>query len=465
MERLKKTVDGIDFYSIEQFKENDNIWVTGIFNGSKDGKFKSPKSLTEHPNIIGGILSIGEKSKDGRFIINNKTFIYFRKKWYTIGDIIELENWKITFTGLYTSFYNNSENILYIHSIHLSIEDKFGEFREYSIIREHDTYENAAYLKLTKYINKIEKFDSWYDYNTQKEKINKINESNIDKSTKDFIIKNDSETPTIEALNKMIGLSTVKKDVSELVNLIKIREVRKKENLPITPTSLHLVFTGNPGTGKTTVARIIGQIYKEIGVLEKGHFIEADRARLVGKYVGHTAVQTTEVFNEAIGGVLFIDEAYTLSKGSENDFGKEAIDCLLKLMEDNREKIVVIIAGYTNEIEQFLDSNPGLRSRFPKYIQFDDYSSDELLDICLIYFSSYEFTLDDSANKQLKIVLNKISQNENFGNGRGCRNLVERIIICQANRISNIESPTKIDLTTIKKEDIDCAYKIDDNEN
>ncbi|HUM50941.1 MAG TPA: AAA family ATPase [Chitinophagales bacterium] len=463
MEKFKKTVDGIDFYSSKKFNEIDKVWITGIFKGCADGKFKSPKVLEDHPNIIGGVMNIGTKSTISNNINDEKIFIYFRKNWYTINDILELEKWKITFDSFYCNLYSNLEGVVYLSSIKVSIEDKFGEFKEHHInsYQIEDKYGNAPYLELIKYIDNLEKFDCWYDYKTQKDKINKINKLNIDKSTKDFILKNDSKTPTIEALNTMIGLSTVKKDVSELVNLIKIREVRKKENLPITPTSLHLVFTGNPGTGKTTVARIIGQIYKEIGVLEKGHFVEADRAKLVGEFVGHTAVKTTKLFNEALGGVLFIDEAYTLSKGSENDFGKEAIDCLLKLMEDNREKIVVIIAGYTNEIEQFLNSNPGLRSRFPKYIHFEDYSSEELLYICLVYFSSYEFTLDESANKQLKLVLNEICQNENFGNGRGCRNLVEKIITCQANRIAQIENLNKIDLTTIKKDDIDKAYKID----
>lgn len=446
-------------------------FIIGIYENSKSGSFINLKDVISHPKTTSCLIYIWEDDSSANKNEFNKTKSETKLLFKTNENLLsdKLNNWTFEFNNYFTKTghsydYTNQIYISDYESFDICVIDKYGEEKRMRFYQDKNSLYSSI-KKLSDFLKIIAKINCWYDYEERNEKIKKINEINIDDPVKEIIIKSNSKTPTIEALNTMIGLSSVKKDVSELVNLIKIREIRKKESLPITPTSLHLVFTGNPGTGKTTVARIIGQIYKEISVLEKGHFVEADRAKLVGEYVGHTAVKTTKLFNEAIGGVLFIDEAYTLSKGSENDFGKEAIDCLLKLMEDNREKIVVIIAGYTNEINQFLDSNPGLRSRFPKYIHFEDYLSEELLNICLVYFSSYKFILDESANVQLKSVLDEISQNENFGNGRGCRNLVEKIITCQANRIAQIENLNKIDLTTIKKEDIDNAYKIEDNDN
>ena len=183
-----------------------------------------------------------------------------------------------------------------------------------------------------------------------------------------------------EELSKLIGLGSVKKEIESLSNYVKIQTLRHRQGMTTTPVSLHCVFTGNPGTGKTTVARIVAAIYKELGVLKSGHLVETDRSGLVAEYVGQTAVKTNKIIDEALDGVLFIDEAYSLL-GGENDFGAEAIATLLKRMEDDRDRLVVILAGYSKEIKDFIESNPGLQSRFNRYIQFDDYTSDDLIEI------------------------------------------------------------------------------------
>lgn len=241
-----------------------------------------------------------------------------------------------------------------------------------------------------------------------------------------------------EELNALVGLDSVKSEVNTFRNYITIQNERKKKGLPIPPTSYHLVFSGNPGTGKTTLARIMAKILKELGILTKGHLVETSRTDLVAGYVGQTAIKTNKVIDEALDGVLFIDEAYTLAKGSENDFGQEAIDTLLKRMEDDRERLVVIVAGYTNEIKTFIASNPGLSSRFNRYINFPDYTKTELVEIFKRLVDKYHYTMNDDAEHALSALFEEVlsKKDEHFGNGRFVRNLFEKVVERQANRLA-----------------------------
>lgn len=256
-------------------------------------------------------------------------------------------------------------------------------------------------------------------------------------------------------LSSLVGLSQVKEDVESLRNLIKVQALRKQQGLPNTKVSYHCVFTGNPGTGKTTVARIVAGIYKELGLLSKGHLVEVDRSKLVGEYIGQTAPKTNKVIDEALDGVLFIDEAYTLV-GGQNDYGAEAIATLLKRMEDDRDRLVVILAGYTNEIKEFIDSNPGLQSRFNRYIHFEDYSADELLEIFMRNIKKSGYNIKGDAYVQLQINIHQATakRDKKFGNARYVRNLFEKIVQKQANRLSRIQNPTKEQLKMITIEDI-----------
>lgn len=260
----------------------------------------------------------------------------------------------------------------------------------------------------------------------------------------------------MDELNGMIGLKRVKTEVSSLRNFVIVQKQREKNGLKGMNVSYHCVFSGNPGTGKTTVARIVAGIYKELGILKKGHLIEVQRSDLVAEYVGQTAPKTNAKIDEALDGILFIDEAYTLSKGHESDFGKEAIDTLLKRMEDDRNRLVVILAGYKDEIKGFINSNPGLESRFNRYINFEDYTVDELVQIFLsnLRQAQYKITQDAFSSVQQMIDNAVANKTPHFGNGRYVRNLFEKIIQKQSDRLAQMLHPTKEQLCIITEKDI-----------
>ena len=268
--------------------------------------------------------------------------------------------------------------------------------------------------------------------------------------------KKEPETDPMEELDALIGLSKIKHDVKELADFVKIQKMRKDGGLKSVPVSLHLVFTGNPGTGKTTVARILARIYKQIGVLSTGQLVEVDRSGLVAGYVGQTAIKTSKKIEEAKGGILFIDEAYSLAR-KDDTFGQEAIDTILKAMEDNRENFVVIVAGYTGPMENFINSNPGLKSRFNKYIEFPDYTIDELMGIFDMNCKKYDYEADEEIRAQIRamIVQRKLGALENYANARDVRNLFEEIITNQARRVAAMESPTQEDMKKILLEDLE----------
>ena len=257
-------------------------------------------------------------------------------------------------------------------------------------------------------------------------------------------------------LEELVGLEDVKKDIKNLVNLMKVRKLREANDLPVPPMSLHMVFMGNPGTGKTTVARIVSGLYAAIGVLEKGQLVEVDRSGLVAGYVGQTALKTQEAIKRALGGVLFIDEAYSLSSGGENDFGREAIETILKAMEDHRKELIVIVAGYTGPMEKFLTSNPGLESRFNKYFFFPDYDGEQLMAIFRNQCKKNGYVLSEEAEKAAVALFTDLYENrsDNFGNGRDVRNCFEDMVVRQSNRVAQLDNPTKEDLMAVLPEDL-----------
>lgn len=265
----------------------------------------------------------------------------------------------------------------------------------------------------------------------------------------------------LDELNSLIGLESVKQDIGNLVNIIKVQKLRESRGMKQPELSLHMVFSGNPGTGKTTVARLLANIYKGLGVLSSGHLVEVDRSNLVVGYVGQTATKTAQVIDEALGGVLFIDEAYTLTaKKGENDFGQEAVDTLLKAMEDHRDDLIVIVAGYPDLMEEFLNSNPGLRSRFNKYIFFADYTPEELIKILELNCKKQQYKMTRAAkNAARKYFEARVHEHsDNFANAREVRNFMERAIAHQASRIVKLgENVDDEVLITFEKEDFLAA--------
>ncbi|MEG1593789.1 MAG: AAA family ATPase [Oscillibacter sp.] len=256
-------------------------------------------------------------------------------------------------------------------------------------------------------------------------------------------------------LDSYIGLAGVKQEVKNLINLVTVDRLRRENDLPATDLSLHMVFSGNPGTGKTTIARLMARIYHSLGILSKGQLVEVDRSGLVAGYVGQTALKTAKVLESALGGVLFIDEAYALNGKADNDFGQEAIDTILKAMEDHRDDLVVIVAGYDALMEAFIHSNPGLESRFNRFLHFADYSTGELLEIFEMQCKRGCYEMEEGTRNLVRERIR--SENDSavsFGNARGVRNLLEQILVRQAGRLAALDSVSREDLTRILPEDV-----------
>lgn len=426
-----KKVNGL---SLEEQLRKD-ILKFGLSIACIDGKLDT-QEITIIGNIVGVEVNddfksiLGEVEEDKGQFLNEipLSFEYFIQIDKNEGDSTE---WLYNTRFLYKTFKTIGAVIIACNGARLKVEVAAL---------------NSFCKNIIKKITEIESFSGCMNFQQEKEK-----EQEKKAETADLI---DKTNVLLDDVNRLIGLKNVKKEMHNLVNLLLVYKYREEKGFKNPPLAMHFVFTGNPGTGKTTIARKIAEIYKELGILSIGQLIEVDRSSLVAGYVGQTAEKVHQVVDKAKGGVLFIDEAYTLTSHSENDFGQEAIDILLKLMEDNRDKFVTIVAGYPKEMEDFLESNPGLRSRFNKRIEFEDYTMEELMAIFEKMCAEYDYKMTDSAKAVLENIFKGIINNKNFANAREVRNYFEKVVNSHANRVMQVGISDSNQLQLIDDEDL-----------
>ncbi|MBE5935045.1 MAG: AAA family ATPase [Lachnospiraceae bacterium] len=405
-----------------------SIWISMI-----DGKLDLPE-LQTIAKLLGGHLDENFNTMVEKYK-NNVSMEYCSKVPYIFDIFIKIdkycknEDWYTNTRFLHKTFKQVGSVLIACNGSRLSSEV------------------NALQMFLDKIMAKICKMEQDIGLNFEQE----AKERQEKKKEKEELI--DKTNRVIEEINSLIGLDNVKKELTNLANLLLVYKYREEQGLKNPPLAMHFVFTGNPGTGKTTMARKLADIYRELGVLEKGHLVESDRAALVAGYVGQTAAKVTELVDKAMGGVLFIDEAYTLTGNSENDFGQEAVDTLLKLMEDRRDKFITIVAGYPIEMEEFLNSNPGLRSRFNKKIHFEDYESMDMLKIFEMQLEEYDYNIEENAKNYVVAAFDSMKKKDNFANAREVRNYFEKVVSNHANRVMKGEvdmSSNGLQLITVK---------------
>lgn len=345
-----------------------------------------------------------------------------------------------------------------------AITDSSGEITKLASVIIEDNSRVATVVLL----KKISAVADNHKYKTEVKRVAQLVNSNLIEyygyTTLKSICKPETETvedtrtlqELLDELNSLVGLETVKSKVNDLIVYQKVQKLRKENNLHSAKNTLHLAFTGNPGTGKTTVARIIGRIYKQIGLLSKGHFIEVSRTDLIAGYQGQTAIKVKKVIEDARGGVLFIDEAYSITENEHSDsYGKECLTELTKALEDYRDDLVVIVAGYTEPMNKFFESNQGLKSRFNTFIEFENYKAKELEEILTCICEKNDYKLSEEVRKNIKVFFeNEISKkNENFANGRLARNIYDDLVMNHAKRVINIANLSRDDLSVITDSD------------
>lgn len=476
---LEITTDYIDILK----NEGDKAWATCLsLNADKefvnsissvaDEKFLNIEYKAEHIllrdvvkvyNQFASTYSNPEKiSVKGRYIL---IYFYERLQGRDLSQVYNLEKLnRLTKSGQ----FDKNVKLIQDTSFFEPRKDMTDEFILPAILMK---MKSDQFLVITSFINRVaslivkaDNVVSKEDEELLKQISDKVTNPKITSSqaTYNGIPENDTLEIVLAELHELIGLDEIKKNVEDLTNFLKVQKLREEKGMKTSNNSLHSVFMGPPGTGKTTVARMLGRIFKHLGYLEKGHLVETDRAGMVAGYVGQTAIKSDEIIKTAVDGVLFIDEAYSLaSGGSFNDFGKEAIEILLKRMEDQRNSLVVVIAGYPDEIQMFIQSNPGLQSRFNRYFTFDHFKTDDLLKIFKLISKKADFTLTKEAEEKLVAILEQLEEKKSraFGNARAMRNLFEKVIERQANRIVSITPITEEILRTLIEQDIPDVMK------
>lgn len=453
--KLKEAID--EAYRMCDALEKTNIWTVKTVSARE--KFKD--------ELLAFLINLS--FVDGKITVNETNFI----KEYLNSDFStnEIREYAVA-NKIYKSSF--SKNVPYCFKCFVKADNEIDSVNETATLilnlykelgnefAKCDSYNKSENYMLNSFCENLQNYIDEQFINKANNSFKKISDKSIEQepvkeSDEKIVQKEETLDELLEELNSLVGLEKVKSDVQSLINLVKIRKVREERGLKSPTLSLHMVFSGNPGTGKTTIARLLSKIYKSMGLLSKGHLTEVDRSGLVGGYVGQTALKVQDVIKKAKGGVLFIDEAYSLTVNrSSTDYGFEAVDTLLKYMEDIRDDLIVIVAGYPEPMEEFLNSNPGLKSRFNKYLYFEDYTVEELMGILNLRAKKSNFKLSKEAEKfSFEFFKNRCENKpENYANARDVRNFFEKAIVNQANRLAVLNNITDEQLATIELNDV-----------